>query len=181
MIVHTSSYPRHTPSPFLQNPEWKGATANLLFDHRCAKFKVNVMDKDDFGSDLIGVFKVEIPKFYGHPLHTPVAMEGWFPLRKSLRAQIHLRITVTWRVPAAVPGLPIQLPTAIRDAAGVTPSMGIGLGWSFAKGAKEIDLDASVVVLDANYKACSRRLIRNLHSVPGPTRYWCVLFEYLTP
>ena len=58
MIVHTSSYPRHTPSPFLQNPEWNGATANLLFDHRCAEFKVNVMDRDDFGSDLIGVFKV---------------------------------------------------------------------------------------------------------------------------
>ena len=47
-----------------------------------------------------------------------------------------IRCTILFtQVSAAVPGLPIQIPAQVRNAAGGTPAMGIGLGWSFAKGA----------------------------------------------
>ena len=92
----------------------------------------------------IGVYKINLDQFYGAALGEPKTVEGWFPLRKSLRGKIHIAITVVFNIPAAAPGMVMPLPS-LRN-----PIFGIGLGWDFSKKQQPIDLDASLLVLGAD-------------------------------
>jgi stress response protein SCP2 len=132
--------------PKTLNPVWNQTFTNR-FNYKLSEFKFKLFDSDadhiiDLnGDDPIGKTKLPIDVFIDKACSgQPAEIDTWLPLQKATSGRLHVRAKVTFNIPLALPGVRIALP----------PSFQIGLAWDFKKKAQPVDLDASIVGLDAN-------------------------------
>ena len=125
------------------NPTWNEAF-DFEFNYKLSGFVFEVFDYDKRSKDdPIGSLTLPLSLFYGGTLGAPLRVEGWYPLLLSngkTKGELHVAITVMWRIPAAIPGMRIPLPLAQQFT--------VALGWDMKKGMECVDLDAGMIVLD---------------------------------
>eukprot|EP01047_Picozoa_sp_COSAG01_P005516 COSAG01_NODE_190_length_22595_cov_16.442301_2_plen_187_part_00 len=120
------------------------ATFHYQFNYKLSAFKFKIYDSDAgdvFGpsDDPLGQCELTIDQFYGKVAQgQPFTIDRWLPLRKG-KGQLHVKLTVIFRLPVVTPGCRVMLP----------PHFQVAVGWDFKKKSTPFDLDASIVGLDA--------------------------------
>lgn len=153
--------------PKTLNPVWNAKFTNR-FNYKLSGFKFKVFDSDDDhlinlnGDDPIGKVEMPIDLFFGKaPTGQPSELDIWLPLEKATSGMLHVRAKVTFNIPIVVPGMRVPLPSKFQ----------IGLAWDFKKKEEAIDLDASIIGLDADEKVVDQVWFQNLVGFGGAVRH----------
>jgi len=135
-------------TPVVKNslsPEWN-SVFRLKFNYKLSEFKFKVKDYDGGklldldGDDPLGKATLSIAGLMDQATPgQPVLVDRWLPLRKPEQGELHVRAKVTFHIPLALPGYAVRVPGQLK----------LGLAWEFKKKGAPLDLDASVVGLDA--------------------------------
>jgi tellurium resistance protein TerZ len=141
------------------NPTWDELFP-FDFSYKLNMLRFKVFDYDIIGEhDIIGKCTVPISALYDGREH-----DMWVPLwikrhgTPQTKGQLHLKLIASWMIPIAHIGMWLPIPI---------PVVKIGLGWDFSKKKPAVDLDASVLVLDAPNKVLGNANFRNLKAMGG--------------
>lgn len=143
------------------NPVWN-ERFNYQFNYKLSEFKFKLYDKDQWSNDdHIGSCELPIYAFYGNAIvGQPSVVDCWLPVKKGT-GQLHVRVTVRFNIPVAVPMTKIPLP----------PLFQIGLAWDFKKKQRPIDLDASLIGFDTHERIVDQVWYRKLQGFGGAVKH----------
>ena len=123
------------------NPVWN-EDFEFFFGYKTVCLRFQVYDYDRIGDhDQIGKAFLPVQTLFDGQPH-----DVWLPLTvkklgsKMQKGQLHLIVRAEWYIPIAIIGQWLPM---------MCPEMRLGLGWDFSKKKGAIDLDASVLALDA--------------------------------
>mmetsp|Transcript_61554 Transcript_61554/g.200871 ORF Transcript_61554/g.200871 Transcript_61554/m.200871 type:complete len:330 (-) Transcript_61554:415-1404(-) len=145
------------------NPTWN-QTFHCKFNYKLSAFKFKLMDKDVVTEDdPLGKATVPIDWFLDKldPANPIVMLDLWLPLAKAKHGELHVRITVQFNIPIALPGIKVPLPMDFQ----------IGLAWDFKKKETPIDLDASIAGLDRGENIYDKVFFGHLVGFNGAVRH----------
>jgi len=149
------------------DPVWNQKFENR-FNYKLSGFKFKVFDSDaehliDLdGDDPIGKAELQIDDLFGKAATGEATeIDTWLPLKKATSGELHIRARVTFNIPIAMPGMRIPLPSLFQ----------IGLAWDFKKKEEPVDLDASIIGLDASEQLVDQVFYGNLIGFGGAIRH----------
>eukprot|EP01111_Echinosteliopsis_oligospora_P014880 TRINITY_DN571_c0_g1_i1.p1 TRINITY_DN571_c0_g1~~TRINITY_DN571_c0_g1_i1.p1 ORF type:complete len:314 (-),score=98.61 TRINITY_DN571_c0_g1_i1:55-996(-) len=139
------------------NPVWNEAY-EFTYNYKLTKLSFKVMDHDVIGSDdFLGSVKIPIETLYNN------VIDHWFPLTKKGKTSgdLHLKIHAITNFPVVQPEQSLSI---------MEQSVKLGVGWEVSK-KKTIDLDASVLVLNAEKRTIDTVSFRALTSSDGAIKH----------
>eukprot|EP01120_Amphizonella_sp_Union-15-10_P009501 TRINITY_DN360_c0_g1_i1.p1 TRINITY_DN360_c0_g1~~TRINITY_DN360_c0_g1_i1.p1 ORF type:complete len:615 (+),score=159.05 TRINITY_DN360_c0_g1_i1:50-1894(+) len=132
------------------SPVWN-ATFKISINHKLSSLKLLVYDYDVLSQDdKIGEVDIPVDVLMDQKPH-----EDWWNLKP--KGQIRLRMKIDWGFPILLPG---------QSTSVVGPKVVVGLGWDLI-GHKAVDLDASVVGFDKEFKKVDVVSFRHLKGFGG--------------